>query len=241
MTSTAADALAAGEVHVWNANLDVFEAQAATLQATVSADELHRASKFYFERDRRHYIVARGILRSILASYLGTEAARIEFRYSMYGKPELAKPAGSGLHFNVSHSESVALYAFAIGRRIGIDVERIRDDFDFELIAKRSFSLFEHAALKRMPATERRRAFFVCWTRKEAYIKALGTGLNHPLHQFDVSVDEPAMLLNVRGEPGAPQLWDMKNVHAAPRYVGAVAAEGREWPMVPVQWPAHGR
>jgi 4'-phosphopantetheinyl transferase len=240
MTPAATGALKASEVHVWSANLAVSESQAATLQKTISAEELHRASKFHFERDRRRYIVARGILRSILASYLGTEPARIEFRYSIHGKPELAKPAGSGLHFNVSHVDSVALYAFAIGRRIGIDVERIREDFDFEPVAERCLSLYEHAALKRMPAHERRRGFFVCWTRKEAYIKALGRGLNHPLHQFDVSVAEPPMLLNVRGESPAPQLWDMKNVHPAPWYVGTVVAEGRGWPMVPMQWPTQG-
>jgi 4'-phosphopantetheinyl transferase len=236
MNPERAKTLKSKEIHVWSAFLDTCERQSVTLQTALSADELGRASRFHFERDRRRYVVARGILRILLASYLHTEVNRIQFSYSAYGKPALATPANSGLHFNASHSDSVAMFAFS-SRKIGIDVERIRQDLEFQPILERFFSSYEATALSHLPFEARRRAFFVCWTRKEAYLKARGDGLAFSLDRFDVSVDsDRAMLLRVRGEPDEAHMWDLMNAHPAPDFVATVAAEGRGLKLIHREW-----
>ena len=193
--------LGSNEVHVWRASLDEFPSQIDIFLHTLAADEQKRAERFYFQRDRERFITAHGVLRAILGLYLNRAPKYLSFRYSSHGKPALAwESGGDAIRFNMSHSHGVALYAVTRDREVGIDVEFIRRDLAVEQIAERFFSRRETATLRALPTALREHAFFLCWTRKEAYIKARGEGLSLPLDQFDVSLipGEPAALLSTR-------------------------------------------
>jgi 4'-phosphopantetheinyl transferase len=220
-----------GEVHVWLASLEQEPQVVRALYGTLSAEERQRADRFHFARDRERFAVARGVLRDILGRYLDIRPADIGFSYSPYGKPSLAEGSGGGgggLRFNVSHSHGLALYAFARGGELGLDIEYLRDDLAGLDVAERFFSPAEVVALRGLPAELRTAAFFNCWTRKEAYIKALGEGLSHPLHRFSVSLvpGEPAALLHAEDDPSAPARWWMTAPPVAEGYAAAVVAEG---------------
>jgi 4'-phosphopantetheinyl transferase len=198
----------------------------------LSAGERDRAGRFYFEKDRKHYIMARGQLRVILSRYLDTNPDQLRFRSNPYGKPGLTGLSGmEWLTFNVSHSGGLALYAVAHSRRVGIDLERIREDVSCDLLARRFFSARENDALHALPPEAKTKAFFDCWTRKEAYIKGRGEGLSIPLEQFDVSLGpgEPAKLLGNRLHPDDVSRWSLQEITLAPGYAAAVAVEGRDW------------
>ncbi len=217
-------------VHVWIAELDRSEWQGEPLIGTLSDDERERAERFVFERDRKRFAAGRAILRSILAHYLNSEPERVRFCYGPRGKPALAPASvGSGLEFNLAHSNGLALYAVTLRRRIGVDVEFSRVLADAEQIARRFFSLREYEMLLALPAAERPHAFLGCWTRKEAFIKALGTGLSQALDQFTVTVTpgEPAELLSVHGDPQASSQWTLSDLSPGPGFVAALCVEGR--------------
>ena len=216
-------------VHVWYAWLDRTPEETRQLSETLSIEEQERADRFRFQQDHDRFIVRRGILRAILSRYLGNEPARVQFKTSPYGKLALSNPLPpvdtgraanaalnqfSSLCFNLSHSQGVALYAIAPGREVGIDVEIIRPNFDYLAVARRFFSPHEQAALGALPPAQQARAFFACWTRKEAYIKAHGEGLSLPLEQFDVSLapGEGARLLATRHDPDDIHRWEMCNL-----------------------------
>ena len=232
--------LSSDKVHVWRASLEVTASRVQTLQNTLATDELSRAERFYFEKDRKRFVVARGLLRAILSRYLSIEASQLRFCYSPYGKPALATTPGQDvLSFNVSHSHGLALYAVTRGREIGIDLERVRADLDCEQIAARFFSPRENAVLRALPTELKSKAYFNCWTRKEAYIKARGGGLSLPLDQFDVSLapGEPAMLLNTSGDRQEATRWSLRALTPGPGYVAALAVEGHGWRFECWQWP----
>jgi 4'-phosphopantetheinyl transferase len=232
--------LGSDEVHVWRATLDQPPSQIESFRHTLAADEHARAERFYFQRDREHFIVARGVLRSLLGCYLNKAPECLSFRYSSYGKPALAgESGGNTVRFNLSHSHRVALYAVTRGREVGIDLERIRFDLDVEQIAERFFSRWEIATLLTLPPEVQRQAFFLCWTRKEAYIKARGEGLSLPLDQFDVSLipGEPAALLSTHQGSHEALRWSLQELTPAPGYVAALAVEGRGWRLACWQWP----
>jgi 4'-phosphopantetheinyl transferase len=224
--------LGSDEVHVWRATLDQPPSQIESFRHTLAADEHARAERFYFQRDREHFIVARGVLRSLLGCYLNKAPECLSFRYSSYGKPALAwESGGNTVRFNLSHSHGVALYAVTRGREVGIDLEYIRSDLEVEQIAERFFSRREVATLRTLPPEVQRQAFFLCWTRKEAYIKARGEGLSLPLDQFDVSLipGEPVALLSTQGDPYEVSRWSLQELTPAPGYAAALAVEGRGW------------
>lgn len=232
--------LSSAEVHLWRAPLDLTAPCVQRLQCTLSTDELHRAERFYFQRDRRRFTVARGVLRSILSRYLGLEPQQLRFCYSPYGKPALVSTLNTArLYFNVSHSHELALYAVTYDRNIGVDVEHIRTNFACEDIAERFFSPQERAVLRCVPAQVKYEAFFNCWTRKEAYIKARGEGLALPLDQFDVSLapGEPAALLATRWAPHEAARWALRELMPGPGYAAALAVEGYGWRLLCWQWP----
>jgi 4'-phosphopantetheinyl transferase len=161
-----------------------------------------------------------------VGSYLDIPAARVRLEYAEHGKPGLADiPSTVDLQFNVSHTEGMAIIGFCRGHRIGVDIERLRTDFRTAEIAERFFSLSERAALREVPATQSHECFFRVWTRKEAYIKALGEGLSHPLSQFDVSLDEIAQLLATRPNAAKAQRWRLQNLPISPDFVAAMAVE----------------
>lgn len=169
--------LAPDELHLWRASLDEPPAHVfAALRALLSTDEVERARKFFFERDRNRFVVARGILRTLLGSYAGIAPEKVTFNYGPNGKPELAG-ANTEIFFNIAHSDDVALFAFTRVGEIGVDVERIRDMPDWPSIAELSFSAEEREHLQACPEEKRREEFFAAWTRQEAILKATGTGL----------------------------------------------------------------
>jgi 4'-phosphopantetheinyl transferase len=221
--------LSADEVHVWRASLMRCEEKMVTLLRSLSEDELRRAYRFRFPRDRARFIAARGILREILGRYLHTPPERVRFGYNAYGKPELLDAEErERLCFNLSHAGRVALFAFATGRKVGVDVETLRDDVACAEVAAEFFSRREVEALTALPAHARTRAFYNCWTRKEAYIKARGMGLSLPLACFDVSLapGEPAALLATRGTEPEAALWSLREIDVGATHVAAVAVEG---------------
>jgi 4'-phosphopantetheinyl transferase len=224
-------ALRADEVHVWRAALDQPRERLDRLRGALAPDERERASRFHFERDRRRFAAARGLLREILSRYAGLPADALRFGYTSYGKPHLAEEWGGGVRFNVSHSGELMLCAVGRGREVGVDIEQVRADVEHEEIAGRFFSEREVAALRALPVGLRREAFFLCWTRKEAYIKGIGEGLSLPLDSFDVSLapGEPASLLAVRGDGRAAARWTLRALEPGPGYHAALVAEGHDW------------
>jgi len=236
--------LGCDEVHVWRATLDQTPSQIQSYLHHLAADEQARAERFHFERDREHFIVARGVLRAILGGYLKRAPERLSFCYSSHGKPALAGESGEdAIHFNVSHSHEIALFAVTRGREVGIDVERIRSNLAVEEIAGRFFSRQEVAMLRALPTEKQREAFFRGWTRKEAYLKARGEGLSLPLDQFDVSLapGEPAAILGTQPDSSEASRWSLQEVTPAPGYVAALAVEGQGWRLTCWQWPDPGQ
>lgn len=230
------------EAHVWRATLDLPESDAARCRRLLAADEVERAARFYFERDRKRYAVGRGLLRLILGRYLEVAPEELRFDYNRHGRPALAAPfARHGLFFNLSHAEGLALYAVA-RRAIGVDLERVRPDFEHEKLVQRFFSPQEAAEFAALPAAAKPQAFFDCWTRKEAYIKAHGRGLSMPLDSFDVSLTpgRPAQLLATRDNPAEASQWTLIDLSPQEGYAGALAVKGKIWKLKQWRVDAHG-
>ena len=214
--------LATGEVHVWRLDLDQPESVLAEFRRTLEAEELERAGRFHFEKHRRHFVVGRGGLRYVLSRYLDVKPEELRFKYGAFGKPALV---GDELRFNMSHSHGVALFAVAADRELGVDVEHMRADFASEDIAQRFFSPVEVAAFNALPAEEQVAAFFRCWTRKEAYIKAIGRGLSEPLDAFDVTLAPGEAATLLRASRQDVSRWSLFDLDVGEEYAGALLAE----------------
>jgi len=226
--------LPAHEVHLYRAPLDKLATRLARFEAVLNADERARAARFYFDRDRQRFIVARGCLRMILSRYLVVAAGTLDFCYNGFGKPSLTQPyAESGLTFNLAHSGEFALYALAQRRQVGVDIEQVRPALEYEQLARHVFSRAEQESLQELPPAQRMDAFFNGWTRKEAYIKAQGMGLSLPLDQFTVTLapDETPRLVSTEHAPAEAARWSLQSVTPAPSYMGAVVAEGHDWTL----------
>jgi 4'-phosphopantetheinyl transferase len=224
--------LPADEVHLWRADLEAIGPNESRWQTVLSADEKARAARFLFSPDRRNFVASRALLRMILAGYLATDPNLLTFAYSKKEKPYLGpEHADSDVTFNVAHSRGIALLAFSRHREVGIDVEQVRSDFDVEAISRRFFSTHEQQQLAASPHDNRLAAFFRCWTRKEAYIKATGEGLSLPLCQFDVSIaeDDHDALRSTRPDPAEAALWSLREIPAGSGYVAALCVRGRSW------------
>jgi len=241
--------LAEGEVHVWRAALDLPQSRIQALAQILADDERTRAARFHFAKDRTHFIAARGLLRTILGRYLSRDPQMLSFFYNAYGKPSLAElpesraggesqgsplrgpgtAKGENVSFNLTHAEGMALYAITLNRAVGVDIEYIQRQMEWESIAERFFSPYEVRMLKAVPPDMRHVAFFNCWTRKEAYIKARGMGLSLELASFDVSLTpgEPAVLLNIREEGQDIADWSLYNLYPGGDYIAALATEGQ--------------
>jgi 4'-phosphopantetheinyl transferase len=232
--------LGSDEVHVWRASLDLEASCVQSLLSTLSEEERVRAERFCFQKDREHFIVARGLLRAILGRYLDMQPSQLRFCYSPYGKPTLTRESGGDmLQFNLSHSHRLALVAVTRGREIGVDLEYIRPEPDLISLAERFFSPREVAVLCALPANMQTEAFFNCWTRKEAYLKAKGFGLSIPLSQFDVSLapGEPAALLSTNWDTQEASRWSLRELNPGPGYVAALTVLGHHWWLFCWQWP----
>jgi 4'-phosphopantetheinyl transferase len=226
--------IGSNEVHVWRVFLDLTILQSESLPGILSSDELARAGQFRFERDQNRFIVARGMLRKILGHYLGMNPHKLRFEYTPNGKPILATNAGyNTLHFNLSHSNAFALIAVTRGRNIGIDIEHIRDDVDAGQIARRFFSQEEISALERIHKDKQSEVFFQYWTRKEAFLKAMGDGVSFPMEQCDVSLINGRVLSPVRllGDHRKSSGWYGQDLFPGHGYAAAIAVEGGDWDL----------
>jgi len=212
-----------GVVHLWQRRLDASAAEVNAYCRLLSSEEQERARRFRVERPRKEFVLTRGTLRTLLAQYLGITPQEVHFRYAVRGKPALE--GESGLCFNVSHTDGLALMAFVMRRTIGIDVENLVRGVDAQRLAERFFSERERQALRSLRGDELQAAFFRCWTRKEAYIKAKGDGLSLALDQFDVSIAEQDhdALLATRPDPTEATRWTVCDVPMGTGYVAAVA------------------
>jgi 4'-phosphopantetheinyl transferase len=217
-------------VHAWLLALDQPARPMADLAALLAEDESARAHRFRFDRDRQRFIAGRGLLRLLLASYLGRDPAALRFSYGAAGKPLLDDTGNgqTGLTFNLSHSAGWALLGVTRERRIGVDIEAVRDTPDLDDVAKQNFAPAEQRARLALPAAARLDAFFAIWARKEAYLKAMGDGLLAPLDGFEVSVapEDGARLTSIQGSSEAAAGWSMWGGKPQQGFWAAIAVEG---------------
>lgn len=220
--------LAPREVHLWRAPLADHLAEG--YKHLLSGDEVSRAARFQFAKDRNQFIAGRALLRLLLSAYSGIAPAALRFAYAEQGKPSLADSPDHSLHFNLAHSNGLALFAFAGGQAVGVDLEFIRKDVAHERIAERFFSPHEVEMLRAVPDEARRESFFVCWTRKEAYLKARGAGLSLSLAGCDVSLrpGEPAAVFMSHDNADEPERWIMRSVPMPSGYVATLVVAGQD-------------
>lgn len=218
-----------GEVHIWRASLDLPPSQFRSLARTLSADELYRAGKLYFEQGRQRFIAGRGQLRTILGHYTGQPASNLKFAYGRYGKPVLAGPEGAYLKFNLSHSDGQALYAITLDCELGVDIERVRPVQDVTQIVERFFSAAEYQVFANLPTGQQLTAFFNSWTRKEAFLKATGEGLTRSLDECETTFlpGQPARLLSVAGNASLAANWSLYALQTGTGFVAALAIQDR--------------
>jgi len=220
------------QVHVWRVLLDVTTVEFESLLGFLSVDELARAGRFHFERDQKRFIVARGILRKILGSYLNKHPGKICFEYSPHGKPMLADdPGDENICFNLSHSGAFALYAITPRKKIGIDIESIRDDISVRQVAQQFFSQNEISSLEKIDINKRSRLFFQYWTRKEAFLKASGEGISFPMEQCDVSLINGKGLSPITVQDNNSEISSLyvQDLFPCNGYAAAIAIEGGDW------------
>ena len=215
---------------MWSGRIAAGEDCFLALFKSLSQDETERAARLHFDKDRRSFIICRGLLRSILAGYLGLKPAEIRFEYGPQGKPSLQNRA---MCFSVSHSEDRVLYAFCKNCELGVDLEYVRDLPDAEILAQRFFAPSEYIEFRGTTSAFRTRAFFCCWTRKEAYIKATGRGLSLPLDSFQVPIlpEQPAQLRITTRPSEHLSGWSLRHLDPSPGYVGALAAPLVSFPL----------
>ena len=221
--------LGKNEVHVWRASLDRASTEIQELMLYLSSDEKQRANRFRFLIDREYYITARGILRWILGRYLEKDPTQLIFKYNNFGKPFLTgQECGEDVSFNLSHSYDLVLYAFTRGRKVGIDVEYTQSEIVKDYIVEHTFSAREVEVLRNLPEDIQVQAFFNCWTRKEAYVKAKGQALSIPLNQFDVSLSpgDPVRLLNTKWDVDEISRWSLHELKVGSDYAASLAVEG---------------
>jgi len=228
--------LADDEVHVWCGMLDLSESLVNQFMKSLSEDEQNRANRFYFLRDKNRFVAARGMLREILSFYLGGKPNTIQFQYSRYGKPSLhpnfyeyiSPLQSSEINFNLTHSNAIALCGITKYRQIGVDVEYTKPLPDMDKVAERFFGFQENLNYQQLPKKQKLTGFYHCWTRKEAFIKAIGEGLSYPLDQFEVSFlpNEKPSIKHIKNDQVQGEAWSLKALEPSPEYIGAVAVEG---------------
>jgi len=226
--------LPSDEIHIWHGTFSSTQLAELTPRNLLSEDETDRLLRFHFEKDRQNFLFCRSMLRILLASYLGDPPAELCFAYSAHGKPTLASSSGS-LEFNLSHSNGNFLVAITLGRKVGVDIEFLKRDLNVLEIAQRFFSTAERQAIRALPDTLQHDAFFSCWTRKEAFVKARGEGLSRPLDSFDVSVtpDEESVSLATRPDNSEADRWTLLSLNCFPGFKAALAVESKNVGPIP--------
>lgn len=230
--------LPAKKIHVWYCDFDLNRKKIDYYCALLSVDETKKAGRFRFKRDKNCFIITRGILRMLISSYLKTNPEDLNFKYTSFGKPYLA--IENQLKFNISHSGNMAVFAFFQGTEIGVDIEKIKNDFNVLELAQNFFSKTEIIALEKQSIESLPKAFFRCWTRKEAFIKAEGSGLSFPLDQFAVSLDHDieADLLETQWNPEEKNEWQLFSFIPEVGYVGALALADTSGQISYYNWDA---
>jgi 4'-phosphopantetheinyl transferase len=229
-----------GEIHLWLIDLNAGNRCIQTLLTYLSDDEMERASRLRIPKMQNHFTVARGVMRKILGESLSADPRSLDFIYGPHGKPELKNPDHAEVHFNLSHSSDLGFLAINSTYPIGVDIETIRPGRPFLKLAERFFSVMESGALKSLPEDEVMEAFYSCWTRKEAYLKAIGTGLATPLNAFDVTLkpgDTPA-LIGQRLDPSETARWDVLDIDVPSGYRAAVVTRWKLPRLIIRQWEA---
>jgi 4'-phosphopantetheinyl transferase len=219
--------LSAREVHVWRARLSSSTADLSKLRGSLSSEERERADRFRSEHDRARFVLGRIVARSVLGHCLQRPARDVQLTSDNSGKPVVASPSEALLHFNISHSGDHVLLALARDRRVGVDVEQVREAKDLNEIAARCFSKAEYFRLQTIPERMRTESFYRCWTLKEAYLKARGEGFRLSLDSFDVAFlpGEMPRLLETRFDPVDATRWCFRELHLGSAYLAALATE----------------
>jgi len=223
-------ALGKFEIHVWKINLAVPPAEASRLRNFLSAAECEQAARFRFAHDQRRFVVRRAILRRLVAASLETKPEAVQFKILSHGKPQVfGQESSDGLRFSCSHSADLALVTLARGRELGVDLEQHRPLTDAQKLAGKFFSASEISELAALPQLLKMPGFFNGWTRKEAFLKAIGLGLSFPLDRFSVTLtpDQSAALLSVNDDHKAAEKWTMISLDVRPDYSAALVFVGK--------------
>ncbi len=227
-----------GIVHIWLVDIEKEACNHEYLSGLLSNNELERSKRFIFDKDKKRFIITHGILRLILSRYIHLDSKTIYFAREKKGKPVIKNPENNDIRFNLSHSGKYIIYALTRGREVGIDIQYMKDMPDSDRIVKRFFSNKEINEYFELPAAIRKRAFFTCWTRKEALIKAIGEGLNMPLNSFSVSPN-PGIKSKIEIHDGrfSGRQWSLEDVRLNDmNYVSSIAVEGRGFKIIYWNW-----
>jgi 4'-phosphopantetheinyl transferase len=220
-------------VHVWAVRLDDASVDLDRAGALISLDERERAARFKFARDRRRYLVAHVALHEILQRYLPIVSAGLSFVIGANGKPSLPQAlAPSGVEFNLSHSNEMALLAVCHEREVGVDIEYVKEDFEFQEVAEHFFSAREVAAMRGLPPSLQRQAFFKCWTSKEAFLKAKGTGLSGALDEVEIAIIVNEQVRITANVPG----WSLAELDSIDGHEAALVVAGAPAPINYYLW-----
>lgn len=214
------------ELHIWFINLNKTIEVIESLKQFLSENEISKASKFRFEKDKNSSIITRGSLRYLSGKYLKMNPENILFKYGNYGKPDF--DIKTDLKFNVSHSGNLAIIGFVLNNDIGVDIEQLKYDFEVMDIVDNYFSQYEIETLKKLPIEEHTKGFYRCWTRKESFIKAKAKGLSFPLDSFSVDIksDKKTELLETKWDKNEKDLWRLFSFSPMDNYIGAASVKG---------------
>ncbi len=222
-------------VHVWAVPLDDARVDLDGGRELLSPNERERAARFHFEQHRRRYLIAHIALHKILSRYLQIDPARLYFDLGSNGKPKLPPAlASGGVEFNLSHSNEMALLAVNSVGEVGVDIEFTKPDFKFQEIAERFFAAREVVALRTLPSELQRQAFFKCWTGKEAFLKAKGTGLSGELDEVEITLGATDQVRIGASVPG----WSLMELSSIDTYQAALVVAGSTLPIRCYQWEA---
>lgn len=222
------------QVDVWHGSLVVSSEKLAELKNILSSDELARSDRFKFAIHRDRYIVARAYLRCFLADYTGIPAPEICFTYSDRGKPAIAnlaftssRTSSASLHFNLSHSEDLAIYCFATSYLVGVDLEYLLKKIDCDRIAERFFSQQEAKLIQNLPEKQKKQTFFQLWTAKEAYLKATGEGLVGGLDNVEIAIDSlgKSKIITINKQKNTNHNWYLHCFQPQVNFLATVATQ----------------
>ena len=231
--------LLSDEIHVWRASLDLAPQSLEELETVLSEDEKLRANRFRFAKHKRRFIAARGILRQLLAGYLQSSPGEINFTYNPQGKPQLASSFKNiDLQFNISHSEDLALYSFNYEQQIGIDLEYLRENVDYENIAKRFFCETEFQLITSCISEQRQQRFYQLWTAKEAYLKAIGKGLGGGLETSEIKLNQEENICfhSIENKEETASNWSLYNFIPESNFVATIALSGKKKKLIPINY-----